>query len=192
MANGSAVEQPSTGGGCVGGGVDPGGAMPGGSQPPFEHVPPPIATNGSGVVQPPEFGGGGGAIPGGSQPPFEHVPPPIATNGSGIVQLSCCAEIVGNQEPFTHWPPPCDAYASEFGSPHGGWTSTSSEPPPRVEVPTVSVLSWWSSPKSLIGTTQCGSLLLAAMRPGGVRAANPVATRKIGDIGRPCLLSSTT
>ena len=33
--------------------------MPGGSQPPLTHVPPPIAANGSGVVQ--LFGGGGGS-----------------------------------------------------------------------------------------------------------------------------------
>ena len=34
------------------GGVDPGGVMPGGNQPPFQHVPPPMFANGSGVVQP--------------------------------------------------------------------------------------------------------------------------------------------
>jgi len=81
-----------------------GTTAPGGNQPPFQHVPPPSETNGSGVAHvllttgavgarvgtgaglgaafPP-----GGTIPGGSQPPFQHTPPPIVANGSGVAQV---------------------------------------------------------------------------------------------------------
>jgi hypothetical protein len=57
--------------GCEPGGVgvEPGGVMPGGSQPPFQHVPPPMPANGSGVVQPV----GGGVDP----------PDPVAKTASG-------------------------------------------------------------------------------------------------------------
>src|SRR5262249_36516965 len=58
------------------------------------HRPPPSATNGSGVMQPPGVGAGGGGVgvgtmPGGNHPPFTHVPPPKATKGSG--ECSWCA-----------------------------------------------------------------------------------------------------
>jgi hypothetical protein len=60
--------------------------MPGGSQPPFEHVPPPSAANGSGVLQPPVGAGApdpvDGAKPGGNHCPFEQMPPPSDANGS--------------------------------------------------------------------------------------------------------------
>ena len=74
-----------------------------GFQPPLMHRPPPMATNGSGVLHVPSGGGAldpgvgragaggagavaGGSMPGGSHPPFQHVPPPIAENGSGVAQ----------------------------------------------------------------------------------------------------------
>ena len=117
MANGSLVAHalPARSGpnGAGGGGGGGGGAvvatlqpMPGGNHPPLQHVPPPIAPNGSPVAHAapalvPDGGGGGGAVvvgggggdvagvptklhamPGGIHPPLQHVPPPIAPNGS--------------------------------------------------------------------------------------------------------------
>lgn len=84
-----------------------------GIQPPFTQVPPPIETNGSGIVQPVLTDGvGTGALvdgadegvdalvmPPGIQPPFTQVPPPIETNGSGVVQpvavVGTAAVVVG-------------------------------------------------------------------------------------------------
>lgn len=71
-----------------------------GIHPPFTQRPPPIDTNGSGIVQPPNVGAGvpevdvplddedAGVIDTwpGIQPPFTHVPPPMLTKGSGMVQ----------------------------------------------------------------------------------------------------------
>lgn len=91
-----------TGGGVegvdgAGAGVGADGAMAAGTHPPFTHAPPPIVTNGSGVVHPVVLGAGAGgvgvdgcgaegAMPAGTQPPPRHTPPPMATNGSGVVQ----------------------------------------------------------------------------------------------------------
>jgi len=116
--------------------------MPGGYQPPFAQVPPPSATNGSGVVQPPDTGAGlgvevgagtgagdGDTIVGGNQPPLMQTPPPIATNGSGVRQELDVGVGVGAgctgagatdgegssgncQPPFTHRPPPNETNGS--------------------------------------------------------------------------------
>ena len=100
--------------GVVGAGIEtPGGVMPGGYQLPFEHVPPPSETNGSGTLQ--VFGGGvgvgcggvgvgvgsgvtgaGGAdVPGGNQLPLTQVPPPRLMNGSGVRHGLGGAGVVG-------------------------------------------------------------------------------------------------
>ncbi|HEY3886472.1 MAG TPA: hypothetical protein VGL62_14770 [Vicinamibacterales bacterium] len=84
--------------------------MPPGIQPPLTHLPPPIAANGSGVVQPALVVDVDDdvvadvplvvelldppvvvavdvvVIPPGIQPPLMQAPPPIAANGSGVAQ----------------------------------------------------------------------------------------------------------
>lgn len=85
-----------------------------GIHPPSTHVPPPIETNGSGIVQLPviedEIAGtsaGTGAgldravgVAGiGIQPPFTHVPPPIETKGSGVVHPGADALTVSRLAP---------------------------------------------------------------------------------------------
>jgi len=121
--------------------------LPGGNHPPLTHVPPPSATNGSGVWQVDEVGAGGGVaaggapIPGGSQPPFTHVPPPIAVNGSGVAHPDGDvgggvggggelpgggvplppADVMpgGSHPPFRHVPPPIAANGSGVAHPDG-------------------------------------------------------------------------
>ncbi|MGH9408139.1 MAG: hypothetical protein ACRD1V_01640 [Vicinamibacterales bacterium] len=78
-----------------------------GIHPPLIQVPPPIKTNGSGIVQPPldvfvvvdvvevpvtlltvavVDGPDAPVMPLGIHPPLTHLPPPIVANGSGVVQ----------------------------------------------------------------------------------------------------------
>ncbi len=63
-----------------------------GIQPPFTQVPPPIAANGSGVVQPPDV-----LVVGRTHPPFTQVQP---VPGDGVVQPPLVPPVVPPPPPL--------------------------------------------------------------------------------------------
>lgn len=98
----------------------PAAALVQGIQPPFTQIPPPIAANGSGVVQEPGAGVDGGTVEtGDTQLPLTHVPPPSARNGSAVPPHDAAGCPGGSHPPFTHAQPAPGAGLAQLGGATG-------------------------------------------------------------------------